>query len=258
MPELPDVEMFRKEAEKCRNSEFEQFEIKDHDFIDMKESDFRKKLKGQKFEQTMRQGKTLFLLADNNAAVVMHFGMTGELKYLIEGGEIPEYTKCTFGFRNSHALHYLSKRKLGHVELTNDINDYIKKNELGIDALEISENEFISRLKGKKSMIKSAITDQSIISGIGNIYSDEILFQSRIHPQKKANDLSESDLKNLFTNTRKVLKKAIEKEVDVSGFPADYLLPHRKEGRDCPKCNGKIKKIKVAGRAGYYCPSCQH
>jgi len=188
MPELPDVEVFRKEAGKSKNSEIKSIEIQDPDFVDMTKQEFNKKLKGHKFEKIIRQGKNLFLSADNNITVAMHFGMTGELKYKEYDKDAPKYTKCSFVFRNDHKLHYTCKRKLGYVELT-----------------------------------------------------DEILFQSGIHPKKNTNELSESDMKKLFENTRRVLKKAIEKEADVSEFPKSYLLPHRKEGDKCPRCDTKIK-----------------
>lgn len=187
----------------------------------------------------------------------MHFGMTGDLKYLKESEDAPDYTKCSFVFNNRHKLHYISKRKLGHVEMTENLDDFIQKKELGPDALDISEDDFVSLLKEKKSMVKSALMDQSVISGIGNVYADEILFQCKIHPKQKTTALSGSDFKNLYKNTRKVLEKAIEKNADPTKLPKSYLLPNREEGNDCPRCDGKIEKIKTGGRTGYYCPSCQ-
>lgn len=257
MPELPDVEIFRKEAEKSRNSGIQNVEVEDSGFVDLTKNDIDKKLKDKKFKDTIRRGKYLFLPVDKDAAVVMHFGMTGYLQYLKENEDTPDYTKCSFVLKNKHKLHYISKRKLGHVEFTDDVGEYVKEKKLGEDALEISEEDFISRLKKKKSMIKPAITDQNTVAGIGNIYADEILFQSKLHPKKSAAKLSEADLKKVYKNTQKVLKKAIEKEADVSKLPKTWLLPNRDEGNDCPKCDGKIKQIKISGRTGYYCPSCQ-
>ncbi|MFW6310199.1 MAG: Fpg/Nei family DNA glycosylase [Prolixibacteraceae bacterium] len=257
MPELPDVEIFRKEAEKSRNSGIRTVEVEDNGFVDLTKNDINKKLKDKKFKDSIRRGKYLFMPVDKDAAVVMHFGMTGYLKYLKESEDAPDYTKCSFVLKNKHKLHYISKRKLGHVEFTDNVGEYVKKKKLGEDALEISEEDFISRLKKKKSMIKPAITNQDTLSGIGNVYADEILFQSNIHPKKTASKLSEADLKKIYKNTQKVLKKAIEKEADVSKLPATWLLPNRDEGNNCPKCNGKVQKIKISGRTGYYCPSCQ-
>ena len=257
MPELPDVEIYRREAEKAKNSGIESFEIEDKKFIGISESEFNKKLKDERFKETTRRGKYLFLSIGKEKAVVMHFGMTGDLKYLKESEDAPDYTKCSFVFKNKHKLHYISKRKLGHVEFTDNLEDFIEEKELGPDALETNEKEFVSLLKDKKSMAKTALTDQSLISGIGNVYADEILFQSKIHPKQKTTDLSDADFKSLYKNTRKVLEKAIEKEAAPSKLPKSYLLPNREEGNDCPRCDGKIKKIKISGRSGYYCPTCQ-
>lgn len=257
MPELPDVEIFRKEAEKCKNSEITGFEIGDKDFVELTHNKFKSNLKGKKVKDTLRRGKYLFMKVDEDAGVVMHFGMTGFLEYQKEDEEKPDYTKCSFVLKNNHKLHYISKRKLGHVRYVDEIEGFIKENEIGPDALELSESDFISKLNKKNSMIKSALMDQSAVSGIGNVYSDEILFQSKIHPKQKANKLGEKAWKTLHKNTVKVLKKAIEKEGEVSKLPKNYLLLNREEGNDCPRCDGKIEKIKVSGRTGYFCPSCQ-
>lgn len=257
MPELPDVEVFRKEAEKSKNSEITGFEIDDKDFVELAQNKFSSNLKGKKFKDTLRRGKYLFMKVDDNAGVVMHFGMTGYLEYLKESEETPDYTKCSFVLKNKHKLHYISKRKLGHVKYVDKIDDFIKENEIGPDALELNESDFIEKLKEKKSMIKSALMDQSVVSGIGNVYADEILFQTKVHPKQKTTELTDKTWKDLHKNTVKVLKKAIEKDADVSKLPKSYLLPNRGEGNDCPKCDGKIEQIKISGRTGYYCPSCQ-
>lgn len=257
MPELPDVEVFRKEAEKAVNKKIRDFEIIDSDFTGISKKAFTQKLKDRKFTETTRRGKTLFLSAGDDTFVVMHFGMTGELRYLSQSGESPDYTKCSFVFGNDRKLHYLSKRKLGYIELTSDFDKFIREKDLGPDVLELTEEEFVAVLREKKSMVKSAITDQSAFSGIGNIYADEILFQAGIHPKSKTGEFSESTIKTLFQKTKEVLQTAIKEEADVSRFPENYLIPHRSEGSDCPECGGKVKKIKVSGRSGYYCPHCQ-
>lgn len=257
MPELPDVEIFRKEAEKSKNAEITGFEIDDKDFVELTPKKFSSKLKGKKFKDTLRRGKYLFMKVNNDAGVVMHFGMTGYLEYLEKDDDAPDYTKCSFVLKNKHKLHYISKRKLGHVKYVDKIDKFIEENEIGPDVLELSESKFISKLKEKKSMIKSALMDQSVVSGIGNIYADEILFQSKIHPKQKTTKLTDKNWKELHKNTVKVMEKAIEKEADFSKLPKSYLLPNREEGNDCPKCDGKIEQIKISGRTGYYCPSCQ-
>ncbi len=257
MPELPDVEIYRKEAGKARDATIDEVKITDKEFIDITPQVAGKSIKGTKITNAARRGKYLWLELDHQHSVVMHFGMTGLLQYTPTKEEAPEYTKCSFVLDNKHSLHYISKRKLGFLKLSGDIGSFIQEQDLGPDALELKEEEFIDRLKKKRSMIKTALNDQSLIAGIGNIYADEILYQAGIHPKTGTGDLTEKEFKELYKQNKKVLETAIEKEADVSRFPEDYLLPHREEGTDCSKCSGKIKKIKVGGRGTYYCPSCQ-
>jgi formamidopyrimidine-DNA glycosylase len=99
--------------------------------------------------------------------------------------------------------------------------------------------------------------DQSIIAGIGNVYSDEILFQSRIHPQAKMKELSEKALRKLHQITRKVLRAAIAAHAEPHRLPQSWLLPFRKNNGQCPGCSGKIHRIVLDGRSAYVCPQCQ-
>ena len=100
--------------------------------------------------------------------------------------------------------------------------------------------------------------DQALISGLGNIYVDEILYQCRLHPEKSTGDISRKQQEMLFKNMKAVLKTAIRKKADPDQLPGTYLIPHRKEDEKCPKCDGKIKKIRVNNRGTYFCPECQH
>jgi formamidopyrimidine-DNA glycosylase len=257
MPELPDVEVFRKEAEKCKNSEIESFRKNDARFVKLSDNDFKNRLKGKKFNQVIRRGKYLFMIAGKETAVILHFGMTGTLRYLKSDEEEPKYTRCSFGFKNNNSLHVMSRRKLGYVDLTDKMNEWIKSKELGPDALDIEKEDFLFSLKSRKSKIKTVITDQSVLSGIGNEYADEILYQARIHPAESSNRLSDQQKNRLFDEIQKVLKTAVEKDAGVSKFPENYLLPSRSKGEDCPACGGMIKIMKISGRTTYFCPSCQ-
>lgn len=214
MPELPDVEIFKREAEKALGSLVSGVDIHDSHFVDAS-------------------------------------------KYAPDKEDPPKFAKCTIRLANDHHLHYVSKRKLGSFEITEDMGKYQEELALGPDALEIGEDEFRDKLSGSHAMLKNFLMDQSEISGIGNIYSDEILFQAGIHPEKKSSRLSGTQAKDLYKQTLKVLETAIKKEADIDKLPEDYLMPNREAGEKCPHCSGKIKKIKISGRTGYYCPRCQ-
>ncbi len=99
--------------------------------------------------------------------------------------------------------------------------------------------------------------NQKWIAGIGNIYADEILFQSAVHPKEQTNHLSEHKIRNLFQNMKEVLKETIDSQADPERFPRFYLIPQRKKNGRCPHSHGKLKKIKVNGRSAYFCPVCQ-
>ncbi len=158
---------------------------------------------------------------------------------------------------DGHHLHYISKRKLGSVEITGEPEAYTGELDLGPDALQLEEDAFTEKIKASRASVKSFLMDQSALSGIGNVYSDEMLYQAGIHPRADAGKLSDKEIGKLFRKMKYVLEKAIEEEAEVSRMPRTWLLPHRNEGAGCPKCNGKIKTIKVTGRTTYYCPSCQ-
>ncbi|MFB0525631.1 MAG: zinc finger domain-containing protein [Phycisphaerae bacterium] len=92
---------------------------------------------------------------------------------------------------------------------------------------------------------------------MGNIYSDEILFQSNIHPKTISNKLNHEQIRKIYHNMGKVLIKAIERQADPNRLPNSYLLPHRQKPNRCPRCNGILKTTKIIGRTAYFCPNCQ-
>ncbi|MGD8748632.1 MAG: zinc finger domain-containing protein [Balneolaceae bacterium] len=120
-----------------------------------------------------------------------------------------------------------------------------------------STTKFIGLFKNKKGMIKTALIDQRLIAGIGNECSDEILFQSGIHPKTDIKKLDKEKLKKIFRNMRSVLKTKIKSGFDYDKLPDSYIFKHRSKGAECPNCGGTIEKIKVGGRSAYYCPNCQ-
>lgn len=107
-------------------------------------------------------------------------------------------------------------------------------------------------------MIKTTLMNQGKIAGIGNIYCDEILFQTGIHPKAKIKNISQEKREQMYDNTIEILETAIEKHADPEKLPNDYIIPKRdEEDAKCPKCNSEIEKIRVNGRGTYYCPECQ-
>ena len=221
------------------------------------EKELEKHFKNKKITGTTRRGKYLFIDSDQDAVMVMHFGMTGDLQYVNKNEKVPDYTKLELQLSNDEKLAYISKRKLGFVKATTDAAKFISENKIGKDALDLNKKEFIEILKSKRSMLKSALMDQSALSGIGNVYADEILFQCRFHPKRSTSRLADDEWEVLYKKTQEILKTVIRHDAIPSDLPDSYLTPRRKEGEKCPKCKGNVEKIKISGRGGYYCPSCQ-
>lgn len=257
MPELPEISLYKDYLNQTAlNRKITAIEFLHTGSLQSPKEEFIKAFKGKKFKKGNRLGKYLVVETTGDKALVMHFGMTGKIEYY-KNQDPPKYSRVVFSFEDNDHLAYICRRKLGKLFITEGLEDFRESQELGKDALELTENEFLGLFEGKTGSIKGVLTDQHVLAGIGNVYSDEMLYQCRIHPKTKTNKISEKDRKQLFKKMKKVLEKAIEKEGIRKDFPDSYLIKHRKEGDDCPACDGKVKQIKVSGRSTYFCPSCQ-
>ncbi|MGM0652723.1 MAG: Fpg/Nei family DNA glycosylase [Bacillota bacterium] len=259
MPELPDVEVFRKYmAEQALNKKITSVEVeKQRVLVGVTPQGLGRRVHGHRFVKTRRHGKHLFAYLDDNFWIVSHFGMTGYFKYYKDKDDRPPHTRLLFHFDNGYHLAYVSQRMLGKVEIVEDIEGYLRQQEVGEDALELSYERFHNLIANRRGSAKTTLMNQGLISGIGNIYSDEILFQSGIHPKVRINNLDENSIKILYQQIQKVLTTAIDKMADPKKLPDDYIIPHRELGDKCPKCGGPIKKIKFNNRGTYFCPKCQ-
>ncbi len=262
MPELPDVEGFRKFVDATSlHQTISRVTIADERLLKgVTPNKLRGHLEGARFTGNARHGKYLFTSISRGGALVVHFGMTGDLAYGDDSEDPPDYSRVTIEFENHKRLSYISKRMLGEIGLAEDPARFVKDHGLGPDALdpELNREEFIKALTGRRGRIKSALMNQSIVAGIGNVYSDEILFQARVRPTKEVKTLEEKDIGDIFDVMRRVLGTAAERGGEVEKLPRDWLLPHVETGDDsCPGCGGKIIKTKIGGRPSHYCPDCQ-
>lgn len=258
MPELPDVEVFRRHAAATSlHREIGRIHVSEERLLeDISPQGLGRRLIGQQFESTRRHGKYL-LLEMKNGLLVLHFGMTGDLKFVEDSKQLPEYTRVEFHFAGGGCLACISRRLLGRILVVEDLDELIEKKELGPDALDIDAERFCELLRQKKGSLKAALMDQSLMAGIGNVYSDEILFQLRLHPGTELAGLDREDLKQLYETTQRVLKTAIRHHAHADEMPKDYLLPHREGDGHCPQCENKLGKIKVSSRSAVHCPNCQ-
>jgi len=257
MPELPEVETFKRYLDKTSLKQvIKEVKIIDDRVLNIDDSYLRKSVKNKQFESSTRHGKYL-LVHLKPKYLVFHFGMTGELGYYNKKEEDPKYSKVIFQFKNDYNLAYISRRMFGKLDIVDSIQEFTAKKKLGPDAFKMSLEEFKEATGRRTAILKNVLLDQSFVAGIGNIYSDEILFRTKLHPKTKIDALNESKIKDLYDNIKGVLKFGIEKQGDLSSYPTSFLIPHRKKEEQCPICNAEIERFELSGRHGFYCPSCQ-
>lgn len=259
MPELPDVETFRRYMDSTSlHQAIERVQVKSRKILgNVSARKLKAGLRGHEFESTRRHGKQLLVHLDDNAWLAIHFGMTGRLKYFKDQKEQPAHARLLIRFENGFHLAYDCQRQLGKVNLAKDAENFVQEKKLGPDALGLNLSAFVERLGRARGSIKSALMNQKIIAGIGNIYSDEILFQAGVHPKTKTGDVGEDTLERLFRVMERVLKTTIDRQADPERLPSSYLIPHRARDNSCPHCGSHFGQIKVSGRTAYYCPKCQ-
>ena len=260
MPELPDVEVFNRYLSRTAlHGRVEDVSVHtDKVLPGASASTVRRRLRAHRHERTRRHGKLLFVELDDDAGyLVLHFGMTGFLKYYKNDGERPEHPRVTLHLDDGYHLAFDCQRMFGEVDVCDDADEYVDERGFGPDVLSLDENAFVERLEGRGGSIKSALMNQSVMAGVGNVYSDEILFHAKIHPETKVKDLSRRDLEKLQHQTRRVLERAIDAQVDPARMPRTWLLPHRAEGEACPRCGTDLEHRHVNQRTAWLCPSCQ-
>lgn len=257
MPELPSVEIFKNYFDSTSlNQHIKDIKINNPEIlVDVTTKDIES-FKSSYFLSSSRYGKYLFAQNSQGILIVFHFGMTGYFKYhhLSEGHT--NHSRISFIFENNNVLDFEDPRKFGKVSISKNIPEFVERKHLGPDALEIDYKMFKKNFKGRTGNIKSLIMNQHFLAGIGNLYADEILYQSGIHPLRRANNLKNEDFSQLYENMIMVLKKAIKLQDKPHNFPPDFLLSHRYPGGECPQ-GGKLDIIKVGGRTTYYCPKKQ-
>ncbi len=258
MPELPEVEMFRRYFDETaleqKISDIQIF----HPKVVGGQEQLLMSLIGDRFVESQRWGKNLFVQTGANKTLLMHFGMTGNLDYYNSGVDTPKYARVVFEFDHGFNLAYVSKRMFGRIGLTSGIIQYIEDKSIAPDAMEIPESEFIDALKRKKKNIKSALLDQTVTAGVGNWIADEILYQAKIHPTSVTQNLTAKQLSAIYQEMREIIEVAIDVEAVREALPSHYITRYgRKSTIQCPGCDQPIERTVVGGRGTYACEPCQ-
>jgi formamidopyrimidine-DNA glycosylase len=261
MPELPDVEILRRYFDATSlHQEIEGVQVHTAGILrGISTHQLAATLRGGSFQSTRRHGKYLFAKLDDGRWLALHFGMTGRLKYFKDVEAEPEHGQMLVTFTNGYHLAYVAPRKLGTIELIDSVDVFVTRKQLGPDILAdgLDRASFLQLLSGRRGMIKSALMDQQLMAGIGNVYSDEILFQEGIYPRTQVKKLDGERLSSLYSTMLDVLNVAIERGANPEEYPNSYLTPHRGRNGTCPRCGQPLSRVKVSGRSAYYCPNRQ-
>ena len=263
MPELPEVETYtRYFAQHALKQRIARVVVRDERILaDIRKETFVRKLKGRTFTEVRRHGKHLFACATarpSNRATAswlhLHFGMTGDLKYYRDVTDEPRFSKVIFDFDNGAHLAFEDVRLFGLANVVDSPEAFIEGRGLGPDPLERSFTfkRFADILGKRRGAIKSLLMSQEIIAGLGNLYVDEILFRSSIHPRRTIDRLRDAEKRAIYDAMRSILKTALERDL-----PPRSLFHHREEGERCPKCGGTLRRTVVFGRTTYYCATHQ-
>ncbi|MCL1949902.1 MAG: DNA-formamidopyrimidine glycosylase [Turicibacter sp.] len=273
MPELPEVETV-KEALRLhvRGKTIEQVNVHHDKMIKVVTPDeFKEFLKGQTILDITRRGKHL-IFHFPDFYMISHLRMEGKYFFHEKEPERGKHTHVTFQLASGESLHYDDVRKFGTFHLypkNTDLEATSQFKVLGLEPFDpkFTFKYFTEKIQHKKKPIKSLLLDQSVVTGLGNIYVDEVLFRSRVHPLKMSANLTHKQRTDVVNYTKEVLSRAIElkgttiktfaSEHGVAGTFQNELKVHTKKGEPCPMCGTVIEKIKVGGRGTYLCPRCQ-
>jgi formamidopyrimidine-DNA glycosylase len=192
---------------------------------------------------------------------IIHLGMTGRMLVSQPEDAIEKHTHAIARLASGRELRFVDPRRFGRLSVSHGFQAP------GSEPLEVELERFVSLFRGRKTPIKSALLNQKLLSGVGNIYADEALFRAGIRPRRRASSLTKEDLRQLFLAVQEVLKEAIalggssiSDYVDSNGDEGFFQLQHRaygREGEPCLVCKTAIKRIVIGGRSSHYCAHCQ-
>ena len=271
MPELPEVETVRRGLEKLiLGKTIQSVEVKYPKMIQTDPDAFRQDLPGQEIRSMGRRGKyLLFHLTD--LVLISHLRMEG--KYFFYPDEVPfrKHAHVFFHFTDGSTLVYEDVRKFGTMEVLVPelVDSYFVNKKIGPEPTEAEFKgpAFQVALKKSKKPIKSALLDQKLVAGLGNIYVDEVLYRAKVHPSRLGQSLTAPEARAIRKETIAVLAQAVEKGGSTirsysNAFGEDGTMQEQhqvygKTGQPCSRCGSPIEKIQLGGRGTHFCPHCQ-
>ncbi len=273
MPELPEVETIKKVLKpQLKGLTITKVTVNRPEVTAYPGADeFCRLLTGQRVSGMMRRGKFLYILLENGGRVILHLRMTGGLLFTPADFPQEKHTHVVFEMSDGRQLRFSDMRRFGRFWLlqNGEVDTYSGIAKLGIEPFddELTAEYLMLRLGKRKKAIKECLLDQSIIAGIGNIYSDEILFTARIHPARPAGSLRQEEWERLVRVIPErlsyfVAKNEITPEEYLKTKGQDYrntpfLQVYGHAGKACPVCGNLLGRMVIGGRSSVYCPACQ-
>ena len=253
MPELPDVEGFRRTfAKRATGKRLRAVRWVDRSMLrDTTPGRLSRALRGARFSEPERQGKLLICFTEGPATLLLHFGMTGTFVWCADGSRHP-HDRMALEFDDGQ-LRYRNMRKFGGIWLARSAEDLEAiRGRLGPDWQSVSLADFEQILDGRRASIKAVLLDQSVAAGLGNLTADEALWQARLDPARPASSLDAHERRALYRKIQKVLRDSIPYGL----VPAKrtWLTGARGRGAACPRCGERLQRRQVAGRTTFSCP----
>ena len=270
MPELPEVETFRRHllqgslgapsilGKKIRDADL----LWERTLASPTPDEFHKRINGQFVTGVGRRGKYLIIQLAKDV-LILHLRMSGEIIVEEKTNPLGIHYRLILNFTDLYRLAFNNIRKFGRVWLTSDQEKFLAH--LGPEPLtdDFTPELFQKILASRSRGLKYFLLDQEMIAGLGNIYTDEALHRAKLHPAVKTDSLTSAEVHELWESIREVLREGIQNQgssIDWmyrGGDYQKYLSVYNLEGEPCKKCQSPIKRIKIAQRSTYYCPSCQ-
>ncbi len=273
MPELPEVEtVVRGLQAVLPGRRILDVRLGKTDFIEDPAA-LERDLPGKRVSSVRRHGKFLVVEferakgAESAGSLLIHLGMTGQILVSPPDAPIAPHTHVFFALDDGREFRYTDIRRFGKMRLLSGDAPDAPLEKLGLDPLEATEEQFAALVRSRRARIKALLLDQSVLRGMGNIYTDESLWRARIHPTRIGANLKDAEIRRLYRAMRDILNEAIRLRgssisdyLDYDGRRGEFQLRHRvyqRTGKKCFRCRTPIRHAVVAGRSSHFCPRCQ-
>lgn len=269
MPELPEVQtVVNSLSPKVSDSLIVSGKLLRSDIVTPANCDFIASVSGRRVPSVYRRAKRIIFTLDDGNAFYIHLGMSGRIRIESAGAPLIKHTHLLLNFRRKNGeelqVRFIDPRRFGGIWW---LGDCVDDPNLGPEPLDLSPAQMAESLSGTKRFIKCTLLDQSVIAGLGNIYVDEALHASGIHPLTRTHRLKPEQTRSLTRSIKLVLNRAIKHRgstlrdyVDAEGRAGDFQKVHRvyaREGKPCLTCGTPIQRLIVGGRSTHFCPQCQ-